>query len=89
MLQKSQAGSLIGEDFLGAGGSPEPSTESGGGKTTSRKCANCGQTGHIKTNKKLCPLLNGTIQRDPNAEESAGLGSLSAAPMAAGFLGGS
>jgi hypothetical protein len=26
---------------------------------TQRKCANCNQTGHIKTNKKLCPLLNG------------------------------
>jgi hypothetical protein len=22
---------------------------------TTRKCANCGQTGHIKTNKKYCP----------------------------------
>ncbi|KAL9613603.1 MAG: hypothetical protein Q9167_001885 [Letrouitia subvulpina] len=28
---------------------------------TQRKCANCGQVGHIKTNKKLCPLLNGTM----------------------------
>lgn len=31
------------------------------GKTaTTRKCANCGQAGHIRTNKKLCPKLNGT-----------------------------
>jgi transcription initiation factor TFIID subunit 1 len=30
---------------------------------TTRKCANCGQVGHIKTNKKACPLLNGTISR--------------------------
>jgi transcription initiation factor TFIID subunit 1 len=22
---------------------------------TARKCANCGQVGHIKTNKKYCP----------------------------------
>ncbi|KAI9744392.1 MAG: hypothetical protein M1818_001921 [Claussenomyces sp. TS43310] len=29
---------------------------------TTRKCANCGQAGHIKTNKKLCPLLNGTMK---------------------------
>ncbi|KAL9036609.1 MAG: hypothetical protein Q9214_006053 [Letrouitia sp. 1 TL-2023] len=30
---------------------------------TQRKCANCGQVGHIKTNKKLCPMLNGTMSR--------------------------
>lgn len=30
--------------------SVEPSIEKGGG--TTRKCANCGQVGHIKTNKK-------------------------------------
>lgn len=30
----------------------EPSIERGG---TTRKCANCGQVGHIKTNKKYCP----------------------------------
>jgi len=29
--------------------SPAPSVEKGG---TTRKCANCGQKGHIKTNKK-------------------------------------
>lgn len=29
---------------------------------TTRKCANCGQVGHIKTNKKACPMLNGTIK---------------------------
>ena len=23
---------------------------------TTRKCANCGQAGHIKTNKKYCPI---------------------------------
>lgn len=38
-------------------GSPEPSTEKVTG--TTRKCANCGQIGHIKTNKKYCsnPLI--------------------------------
>ncbi|KAF2214813.1 hypothetical protein CERZMDRAFT_66073 [Cercospora zeae-maydis SCOH1-5] len=35
---------------------------------TARKCANCGQVGHIKTNRKLCPLLNGTMK-----PEDAGL----------------
>ncbi|WPH00041.1 putative transcription initiation factor tfiid 111 kda [Acrodontium crateriforme] len=29
---------------------------------TARKCANCGQVGHIKTNRKLCPMLNGTMK---------------------------
>ncbi|KAH8899213.1 hypothetical protein GQ53DRAFT_634464 [Thozetella sp. PMI_491] len=66
-------------------GSPEPTTEKATG--TTRKCANCGQVGHIKTNKKLCPLLNGTIQKDQSQGESAGLGSLNA-PVAASFLGG-
>ncbi|EME87519.1 uncharacterized protein MYCFIDRAFT_105631, partial [Pseudocercospora fijiensis CIRAD86] len=31
---------------------------------TARKCANCGQVGHIKTNRKLCPLLNGTMKSE-------------------------
>ena len=34
------------------------------GGATVRKCANCGEVGHIKTNKKLCPLLNG--QKKPS-----------------------
>ncbi|KAI5291923.1 hypothetical protein KEM52_000029 [Ascosphaera acerosa] len=41
------------------------STPKGAG--TTRKCANCGMTGHIKTNKKLCPMLNGTLQKQQNA----------------------
>ncbi|KAF2258567.1 hypothetical protein CC78DRAFT_537666 [Lojkania enalia] len=39
-----------------------PGTPAANGKgtgATPRKCANCGEVGHIKTNKKLCPLLNG------------------------------
>ena len=35
---------------------------------TQRKCANCGQTGHIKTNKKLCPLYkDGKLPEFDNA----------------------
>ena len=49
-----------------------------GGGATSRKCANCGQVGHIKTNKKLCPLLNGTMK-----PENGGFGeAFSAGPPA-------
>ncbi|KAH8427848.1 DUF3591 domain-containing protein [Aspergillus melleus] len=46
---------------------------SGGGKSagTQRKCANCHQVGHIKTNKKLCPLLNGTMKPEDRVSESA------------------
>ncbi|KAI9832832.1 MAG: hypothetical protein M1826_000998 [Phylliscum demangeonii] len=46
----------------GSPGSPPTSTPKSAG--TSRKCANCGQVGHIKTNKKLCPMLNGTMKPD-------------------------
>lgn len=50
-------------------GSPDTPTTGPGvgtGKVagTQRKCANCGQVGHIKTNKKLCPLLNGTMKQE-------------------------
>lgn len=38
---------------------------------TLRKCANCGQVGHIKTNKKLCPLLNGTMKLEDRVTDSA------------------
>ncbi|GME22157.1 Transcription factor TFIID complex [Neofusicoccum parvum] len=31
----------------------------GDSKGTTRKCANCNRAGHIKTNKKMCPMLNG------------------------------
>lgn len=40
----------------GADGSPEPTTEKVTG--TTRKCANCGQIGHIKTNKKCVRCSN-------------------------------
>ncbi|KXJ91561.1 hypothetical protein Micbo1qcDRAFT_234038 [Microdochium bolleyi] len=42
---------------------------------TTRKCANCGQVGHIKTNKSKCPLLNGTATPKDNAADHGGFGS--------------
>ena len=30
---------------------------------SSRVCANCKRPGHVKTNKKLCPLLNGQAEQ--------------------------
>ncbi|KAA8644471.1 hypothetical protein EYZ11_003032 [Aspergillus tanneri] len=55
---------------LRVGDSPAegPSGKSAG---TQRKCANCGQVGHIKTNKKLCPLLNGTMKPEDRISDSA------------------
>ncbi|KAF1808467.1 hypothetical protein P152DRAFT_462461 [Eremomyces bilateralis CBS 781.70] len=38
---------------------------------TQRKCANCGQIGHIKTNKKLCPLLNGKQKQEDGFDNAA------------------
>ncbi|KAK3300533.1 TAF1-like protein [Chaetomium fimeti] len=49
LQQKMRDGGAVGDE-----GSPEPTTEKVTG--TTRKCANCGQVGHIKTNKKyVCP----------------------------------
>ncbi|KAJ4400103.1 hypothetical protein N0V85_005844 [Neurospora sp. IMI 360204] len=51
----------------------EPSIEKATGGTTTRKCANCGAEGHIKTNKKLCPLLNGSMPtKDQNQNHDDG-----------------
>ncbi|KAF2176337.1 hypothetical protein K469DRAFT_700056 [Zopfia rhizophila CBS 207.26] len=38
---------------------------------TVRKCANCGEVGHIKTNKKLCPLLNGQRKQSDTFKDAA------------------
>jgi len=46
---------------------------------TQRKCANCGRVGHIKTNKKLCPLLNGEMVPDQNDFNNAAFASPTAA----------
>ncbi|KAL5359385.1 hypothetical protein BJX96DRAFT_148295 [Aspergillus floccosus] len=56
-----------------AGDSPADGAPGGSGKGagTQRKCANCGQVGHIKTNKKLCPLLNGTMKPEDRMSDSA------------------
>ncbi|KAL2127784.1 hypothetical protein VTI74DRAFT_10169 [Chaetomium olivicolor] len=79
LQQKMRDGTVAGGDD----GSPEPTTEKVTG--TTRKCANCGQVGHIKTNKKLCPLLNGSRPRDQNPDDTALLGSTNA-PVAASFV---
>lgn len=61
-----------------------PSAGAGGGEgggrkkkdaPTSRRCNSCGNPGHIRTNKKLCPLLNGTIKPN-NAGGDSAFGSL-------------
>ncbi|KAJ4417690.1 hypothetical protein N0V85_001733 [Neurospora sp. IMI 360204] len=67
-------------------GSLEPSIEKATG--TTRRCANCGAKGHIKTNKKLCPLLNGSMTKDQNQDDGAsGVGSPNPnAPVAASFM---
>jgi len=52
-------------------GSPSASTPAGKGLGTQRKCANCGRIGHIKTNKKLCPLLNGEMTPEPGFNNAA------------------
>ncbi|POS80620.1 histone acetyl transferase-2 [Diaporthe helianthi] len=66
------AGGSAGAGGVGGGSgpmSPEPSIEKGG---TTRKCANCGQVGHIKTNKKLCPMLNGTMSNKVGGDDTTG-----------------
>ncbi|RMZ80878.1 hypothetical protein DV737_g2751, partial [Chaetothyriales sp. CBS 132003] len=56
----------------GDAGSPAPGGREQ--KATQRKCANCGQVGHIKTNKKLCPLLNGSIKQEDAFNNAAFMG---------------
>ncbi|KAI8939646.1 hypothetical protein NX059_003405 [Plenodomus lindquistii] len=69
-IHKSQTGD-------GAAGSGGP----GKGGATPRKCANCGEVGHIKTNKKLCPLLNGQKkQSDTFRDASAASPAATVAP---------
>jgi transcription initiation factor TFIID subunit 1 len=52
-------------------GSPEPTTEKVTG--TTRKCANCGQVGHIKTNKKyVCPCSKEEATRSRNPKGLSG-----------------
>ncbi|KAK4659014.1 hypothetical protein QC762_106590 [Podospora pseudocomata] len=77
LQQRMKEGGADGPDSPGPGGEKVPGT--------TRKCANCGQVGHIKTNKKLCPLLNGSRPREQNPDDAAGLAS-GDAPVAASFI---
>ncbi|KAI0397373.1 hypothetical protein F5Y17DRAFT_370357 [Xylariaceae sp. FL0594] len=57
---------------------PGASPEAAGDKAsvgTTRKCANCGLVGHIKTNKSKCPLLNGTVTATSQTTDHGGFGS--------------
>ncbi|KAI9648435.1 hypothetical protein NHQ30_003069 [Ciborinia camelliae] len=77
--KQSMAGQqLLNPDSPGPSGTPISSIEKPTG--TTRKCANCGQTGHIKTNKKLCPLLNGTMKPEDGAPNHGGFGAIQAPP---------
>ncbi|KJZ73739.1 hypothetical protein HIM_06857 [Hirsutella minnesotensis 3608] len=71
----------------GDAGSPGPNGADKIATGTTRKCANCGQVGHIKTNKKLCPLLNGTWKADSGAAEHGGFGNYNAPTGTAGSPG--
>lgn len=62
-------GAGVGFDGGSAMSPEQPSIEKGG---TTRKCANCGQVGHIKTNKKLCPMLNGTMSNKVGGDDTTG-----------------
>ncbi|KAG0652180.1 transcription initiation factor [Hyphodiscus hymeniophilus] len=63
------------EDAGSPSATPAPTIEKAAG--TTRKCANCGEVGHIKTNKKLCPMLNGTRKMD-DAPDHGGFGAITA-----------
>ncbi|EUC46395.1 hypothetical protein COCMIDRAFT_4558 [Bipolaris oryzae ATCC 44560] len=60
----------------------------GKGGATPRKCANCGEVGHIKTNKKLCPLLNGQRkQNDTFKDANAASPATATVPATPSFAG--
>ncbi|KAF4592160.1 putative transcription initiation factor TFIID [Ophiocordyceps camponoti-floridani] len=67
--------------------SPAPNGTDKMSTGTTRKCANCGLVGHIKTNKKLCPLLNGTMKADKGTAEHGGFGNYNARTGGAGSPG--
>jgi hypothetical protein len=60
----------------GSGASAAP----GKSGSTPRKCANCGEVGHIKTNKKLCPLLNGQKKQSDTFRDATAASPATAAP---------
>ncbi|KAF2001114.1 hypothetical protein P154DRAFT_522087 [Amniculicola lignicola CBS 123094] len=57
-------------------GTPAPGKSTG---ATPRKCANCGEVGHIKTNKKLCPLLNGSRKQSDTFKDAGAASPVTAA----------
>ncbi|KAE8450590.1 hypothetical protein EG329_005934 [Mollisiaceae sp. DMI_Dod_QoI] len=73
---KKAMGSADPGDALSPSSTPALSIEKPTG--TTRKCANCGMAGHIKTNKKLCPMLNGTMKQEDIAPNHGGFGAIQA-----------
>ncbi|KAF1920357.1 hypothetical protein BDU57DRAFT_583799 [Ampelomyces quisqualis] len=61
----------------GEGGATAGPGKSG---STPRKCANCGEVGHIKTNKKLCPLLNGQKKQSDTFKDASAASPVTVAP---------
>jgi transcription initiation factor TFIID subunit 1 len=59
----------------------------GKGGATPRKCANCGEVGHIKTNKKLCPLLNGQKKQSDTFRDAAAASPATTVPPTPSFAG--
>ncbi|KAJ4365914.1 hypothetical protein N0V83_008536 [Neocucurbitaria cava] len=74
-IHKSQTGEG------GATGGP------GKGGATPRKCANCGEVGHIKTNKKLCPLLNGQKKQSDTFRDASAASPVTTVPPTPSFAG--
>lgn len=72
--EKAKGGIPAADGSPGSPGAGSPAPGVGGGKagkpaSTPRKCANCGQVGHIKTNKKygdkfLCELCARVFEQD-------------------------
>ena len=60
--EKQKRGKSLGTDIAASAASPEgsatPAAAVEKATGTTRKCANCGQAGHIKTNKKYCLVNN-------------------------------
>ncbi|KAL6703458.1 hypothetical protein ACN47E_009632 [Coniothyrium glycines] len=69
----------------GEGGSATGGPGKGG--ATPRKCANCGEVGHIKTNKKLCPLLNGQKKQSDTFRDASAASPVTTVPPTPAFAG--
>ncbi|KAI9770991.1 MAG: hypothetical protein M1840_002695 [Geoglossum simile] len=82
VAREKQKGLLADGAAMSPDSADTPSTTNAKTGGTSRKCANCGMTGHIKTNKRLCPMLNGTHKPEDGlaVDTSSGLGSMSTLP---------